>query len=133
MSPRALTLDLLPGAFAVARLAPDSEIPPWARGGAFVSVTRTGDELSLVCTEASVPPNLQAQRGLRCLRVLGPLDFSETGVLASLANPLAGAGISLFAVSTYETDYLFLTEVELEAALQALSEAGHSIRRFDPA
>ena len=129
MNQRTLTLDLLPESFAVAQLENDSVLPAWVQGGALVSVTRTETELSIVCAEASVPSDVKAQRGFRCLRVLGPLDFAETGILESLTGPLSRVGISIFAVSTYDTDYLLLAEVELEAGLSALSEAGHTIRR----
>ncbi len=124
---RSLTLELLPEPFAVARLESDSAVPGWAQGGPLVSVTRTSAELSVVCAEASVPSNVKAQRGFRCLQVVGPLDFAETGVLESLAGPLARAGISIFALSTYDTDYLFLAEVDLRLGLAALTEAGHAV------
>ena len=128
MNQHSLTLELLHETFAVAQLDGDSEVPAWAQGGPFVSVTRTRSELSIVCVEASVPSDVKAQRGFRCLRVLGPLDFVEVGVLESFAHPLANAGISIFALSTFDTDYLLLAEVELEAGLSALSAAGHVVR-----
>lgn len=127
---RSLTIELLPGTFAIAQLEPDSKVPAWAESGALVSVTRTRAELSIVCQQASLPSKVKAQRGLRCLRVLGPLDFAETGILESLADPLARAGISIFALSTYDTDYLFVAGSDLEAALSALLEAGHAVRRL---
>ncbi|MGH9870715.1 MAG: ACT domain-containing protein [Candidatus Polarisedimenticolia bacterium] len=123
------TLELLPGACAVARLGPGAEVPRWAGGGPFVSITRTGDELSIVCPEAAVPHDVTAQRGFRCLRVVGPLDFGVVGVLASLTGPLARAGISIFTVSTYDTDYLLLRESDLERAAATLTEAGHTVSR----
>jgi hypothetical protein len=124
-----LTIELLPGTFAVSRLEPDAKVPAWAERGALVSVTRTRAELSIVCEGGFVPSDVKAQRGFRCLRVVGPLDFAETGILESLANPLARAGISIFALSTYDTDFLLLPERDLEAALLALSEAGHAVSR----
>lgn len=128
MNQRSLTLELLHETFAVAQLDGDSEVPAWAQGGPLVSVTRTRSELSMVCAEAYVPADVKAQRGFRCLRVLGPLDFAEVGVLESLAHPLANAGLSIFAVSTYNTDYLLLAKVDLEAGLSALVAAGHAVR-----
>lgn len=126
--PPSLTLDVLPEPFAVVRLAADAAVPEWARGGgALVSVTRTAGELSIVCPEAAVPPDLPAQRGFRGLRVRGPLDFAAVGVLASLAAPLAAAGVSLFALSTYDTDYLLVRAADLERALAALAGAGHAL------
>lgn len=92
-----------------------------------VSVTRSASELSIVCAESCVPSSVKAQRSLRCLRVRGPLDFAEVGVLNSLTEPLAQAGISVFALSTYDTDYLLLPSSELEAAVSALIAAGHFV------
>jgi len=122
-----LKLELLPEPFAVAQLDREAAVPVWAQGSTFVSVTRTDRELSIVCTEDVVPTSVKAQRGFRCLRVVGPLDFAETGILESLAGPLAQAGISIFALSTYDTDYLFLSAVDLESGLGALSGAGHTV------
>lgn len=127
------TLELLPERFAVARFEADSAVPSWVHGGPLVSVTRTSIELSIVCAEASVPVNVKAQRGLRCLRVLGPLAFSEIGVLSSLAQSLARAGVSIFALSTYDTDYLLLADSELEAGVDGLNQAGHVVRRLGAA
>jgi hypothetical protein len=123
-----LTLTVLPETFAIARLDPDAAIPPWALAASgFVSITRTADEVSIVCAETTVPEGTRASRGWRCLRVAGPLDFALVGVLASLASPLADAGISIFAVSTYDTDYLLVREPDLIAAIQTLRRAGHVV------
>jgi len=127
-SDRHLTLDLLPGRLAIARLPPDADTPEWARGGPLVATTRTDDELSIVCTEARVPTEVTAERGLRALRVRGPLEFTLTGVLASLAAPLAAAEIAIFAVSTYDTDYLLVRDADIEAAVRSLVDAGHIIQ-----
>ncbi len=124
-----LSLTLLPDVYAICRLDATSAIPAWALGAAgLVSITRTGDELSVVCAEASVPNDVQSSRGWRCLRVAGPLDFALVGVLASLAVPLAAAGVSVFAVSTYDTDYLLIRELDVAAALHALHGAGHIVQ-----
>jgi uncharacterized protein len=119
-------LSVLPQTFAVCRLAPDAAVPPWARHG-FVSVTRTPDELSVVCDQTSVPSDVEAERDWHCLAVQGPLPFSMTGVLASLAQPLAEANISIFAISTYDTDYVLVKTTSLEAAVAALRAAGHTV------
>ena len=126
-------LEVLPERFAIAKLQADSEVPAWVQGGPLVSVTRTPAELSIVCAEASVPLDVNAERALRCLRIVGPLAFSEIGVLSSLTQPLARAGVSIFALSTYDTDYLLLAHAELEASLVALNEAGHVVRRLGAA
>ena len=127
MTTRGLTLQRLPERYAVARLEPEAEVPPWARSSTFACVTRTRHELSIVCDEAHVPAGVTAQRGFCGLRVEGPLDFSETGILASLAGPLAKAGISIFAVSTYDTDYLFVPAAQEHEAVQVLTGAGHTV------
>lgn len=92
-----------------------------------LSVTRTPSELSIVCAAGRVPAGVTAVRDWRALVVAGPLDFSEIGVLASLTGPLAGVGVSVFALSTYDTDYLLVREAALEEAVAALHEAGHAI------
>jgi len=107
-------------------LPPASPWPPRG-GGAFFSVTRTGDELSVVCLEAEAPPGARVEGGWRALKLQGPIPFSEVGVLSALAGALAGAGLSLFALSTYDTDYLLVKEVDLPGALEALREAGCEI------
>ena len=128
MTSHHLKLALIEGRLAVCRLEPGAAIPGWAWGdGAFVAVTRTRSELSIVCTEAQVPEGIAREGGWRILEVEGPLDFALTGILAALAGPLAKAGISLFAVSTFDTDYVMVKEERLEAAVAALAEAGHRI------
>jgi hypothetical protein len=118
-------LDLLHGDYAVAKLPPDSAIPGWAAGGEFVSITRTRDELSIVATV--IPASVDSRRGWRCLKVRGPLDFSLTGILASLATPLADAGVPIFAISTFDTDYVLVFESDLDRAIAALEAAGHRV------
>ena len=111
---------------AICRLAAGDTLPPWA-AGPFYSVTRTADELSVVCREAAVPAGVRSERGWRALQVQGPLDFALTGVLASLAVPLAQAGVSIFAVSTFDTDYLLVKEEQNERAARVLQLAGHEL------
>lgn len=123
----AMTLKLLDETFAIARLDSRAPVPAWATQSRFHSVTRIGSELSIVCPEGNLPSDVLAVKGWRCLGVEGPLDFQLTGVLASLAGPLADGGISLFAISTYETDYLLVKQESLAAAIDALRSAGHSI------
>lgn len=125
-----LMLLVLPGTLAICRLGPDAPIPDWARAGDFCSITRTSDELSIVCTEAAVPDGVKSDRGWRCLKIEGPLDLSLTGVLASLLSPLAEAGISIFAVSTFDTDYLLVKAENLERAAEALIQSGHQVKNL---
>ncbi len=122
-----LTLSILPGAFAICRLSPAEDVPEWAMLGEFVSITHTNEELSIVCAGENVPPDVKADRGWRALKVEGPLDLALTGVLASLANPLAAANINLFAVSTFDTDYLLVKEYNFTRACVVLRQAGLSI------
>jgi hypothetical protein len=123
----ALTLVVVPGIYAVCRLGPREPVPPWAEPGSFLSVTRTGAELSIVCAQEGVPADAPAERGWRCLRVGGPLGFGVSGILASLAGPLASSGVSIFVVSTYDTDYLLVQDRDLERACDALVRAGHRV------
>ncbi|WP_412062398.1 ACT domain-containing protein [Rubrivirga sp. IMCC45206] len=122
-----MTLDLVPGRLAVGRLAPDAPVSDWMTTGAVSSVTRTAAELSVVCAEAAVPPDVVAERGWRALTVRGPLDFALTGILAGLAAPLAQAGVSIFALSTYDTDVLLVRDRQLAQAVAALRAAGHEV------
>ena len=123
---KSLNLTLLPDRLAVCRLPPDAPLPA-ETGGSLWSVTRTRNELSLVLSEEAVQEGWKAERDWRCLEVTGPLDFSLTGILASLATPLAEAKVSLFAVSTYDTDYVLVREANLEKAIDALRGAGHRV------
>jgi len=125
VTPRSLSV--VSGRYAVVRLEPDALVPPWAWRGAVASVTRTPRELSIVCDDASVPPDARAERGFRALVIDGQLDFAMTGVLASVVEPLAAAGISLFAFSTYETDYVLVKDERFAEAVAALGAAGHDV------
>jgi GNAT superfamily N-acetyltransferase len=126
-----MTLDVLPGTIAIVQLDARAPTPAWAQG-AFASVTRTAGELSIVCDETSVPGEARAERGWRVLRVAGPLDFALTGVLASLTAPLAAATVSIFAVSTFDTDYILVRADALDRALEALRGAGHEVTGAPP-
>jgi hypothetical protein len=120
-----LTLSLLPDNYSICRLGPAADIPPWALAGNFFSITRTEEELSLVCSQEVVPDGVLCEKGWRCIMVVGPLDFSLTGILASLTASLAEVGISVFAISTFDTDYLLVKADNLKRALLKLQEAGH--------
>jgi hypothetical protein len=122
-----LTLTLLDGTFAVCHLPADAVVPVWAWTGEVACVTRTRDELSIVCRADLVPDEVLRESGWRCLKVKGPLDFALTGVFARIAQPLADAGVSLFAVMTYDTDYVMVKDDRLRDAVQALISAGHTV------
>jgi hypothetical protein len=121
-----VTLDLMPNAYAICRLDAYASLPDWAMRP-FSSITRTANELSIVCASDDVPADVQAQRGYRGLAVRGPLDFSLVGVVAALAGTLAAASISIFVVSTHDTDYLFVRGAELDRAIAALRGAGQIV------
>lgn len=123
-------LRLLGDRLAVCKLAPQAGIPEWARTGDLVSITRTPTELSIVCLHEVVPEGVHAERGWRAFMVIGPLDFSLVGVLAALASVLAEAGISIFVLSTYDTDYLLVKEAQLERAASALIAAGYDLEAW---
>jgi uncharacterized protein len=124
---RRLRLHILPGTFAICRLDPDAAVPPSISAGGVVSVTRTPAELSIVCEQDAVPEGVRCETGWKCLAVEGPLAFSETGVLASVAGPLADAGVSIFAMSTFDTDYVLVHGSQLPRATGVLDAAGHQV------
>lgn len=123
-----LVLSVLSPRLAVCRLDPRASLATLPFPAEFFSITRTGDELSIVCDESDVPDGAVVEPGWRALKVEGPLDFSLTGILAGLAGALAGAGISLFAISTYDTDYVLVRGASLPEAVSALRSAGYFVR-----
>ena len=124
---RRFDLTVLPGTLAIVRLSADALLPSWATQGAFFSVTRTSDELSVVCAARQIPRGVAAETGWRALKVAGPFALSELGVLAELTAPLAKASVSLFVISTFDTDYLLVSEKQLDAAIATLRDAGHQV------
>jgi hypothetical protein len=122
-----LKLSVLPQALVVCQLAPDEPIPAWATGGELWSVTRTPDELSLVCAADAPPPGVRGEGPWRALEVAGPLDFALVGVLSGIAAPLAAAGVSIFTIATYDTDYVLVRAHRLAEAVAALRAAGHTV------
>ena len=121
-----LQLEIFPEPYAVCRLAPHAAAPTWARGG-LVAITRTPDELSVICQQDKVPASTTATRGWRCLRVAGTLDFSLIGVIAGLTRVLATARISVLVTSTFDTDYLLIREPDLTQATTVLQAAGYPV------
>lgn len=122
-----LTIVLLPDRLAICKLSPAAPIPAWAHGGPFNSITRTDDELSIITADNNIPTDVTCDHDWRAFKVQGPLEFSLTGVLESVAHPLAEAGISIFAIATYNTDYVLVKAANLEQAISALRNAGHLI------
>jgi len=120
-----LDLHLEPDELAVCRLDPGDSIPDWGRRGPFWSLSRSAEEWSLVCAMEEVPDGVTHDGPWRALKVAGPLEFSLTGIVAGLSGPLADAGIPVFVVSTYHTDYLLVRKHRLKEALEALSPLCH--------
>ena len=128
-----LVVDLRPGDYAMARL-PASSLPAATglfelAGSAMVSLTRTPDEISVVCPTEFVPAAEQVDSGWRLLTVRGPLEFTLTGIMAALSGALAAAGVSLFALSTFDTDHVLVKAADLSRAIDALTEAGHEVHQ----
>ncbi len=123
-----LSLSLLPDQYAVCQLEPAAPVPQWSSSGPFTSVTRTSDELSIVCLKSQVPKGVRTEGPWIVYKVEGPLDFGLTGILASVANPLADAKVSIFAISTFDTDYILVKAENLEKSLSALRNAGFVIK-----
>ena len=121
------TLNLLSDEMAIARMPATAPLPEWVLDAPFFSVTRTPDELSILCPSHLLPAEITAERGWRCLQVAGPLDFDLVGVLASLLEPLQMVGISVFVLSTYDTDYILVKATQLTVAIDALQEAGYLV------
>ena len=123
----------LPGLYIIARLAPDAPVPGWAARGEFTSVTRTAEELSIVCAADNLPADIHCSHYWICLKLEGPFAFSETGILLSFIEPLSRGAIPMFAISTWDTDYLMIQEEFAGIALDALQRAGHELwRRGEP-
>jgi len=122
-----MDLNILPDILGICRLKPDAAPPKWALRSPFFSITQTQDEFSVVCAESFIPEDVAYESGWRCFQVQGPLDFSLTGILASLATTLAEADVSIFAISTYETDYILVKQDQIERARGALTQQGHHI------
>ncbi len=121
-----MKLMVLDDRLAVCRLSSAEDVPEWVwREKGLVSVTYTADELSIVCASAVVPEGVRCEGGWRAMKVEGPLDFALTGILAALAGPLAEAGIAIFAISTYDTDYILVKEEKLKEATEVLRQQGH--------
>ncbi len=127
MEPPRLKLLLLPDLLAVCRLERGQEIPAWATGGDFYSVSRIREELSIICASSSVPENVRASRGWRAIKIEGPLDLDLVGILVSVAVPLAHAGIGILPVGTFDTDYILVRDRQLGEALKALRATGFNI------
>lgn len=125
MDLKKLSLLILPERMAVCRFEPTAPLPDWVDTSSFYSVTRTDEELTVVCRETALDAGATCDGGWRCFRVQGVFDFSEIGIMFSLTRPLAKSGVSVFVISTYDTDYFLVKEKDLAKAIDALTAAGH--------
>jgi len=123
------SLSLLKNSFAICRLDKNATIPTWAYIGEFFSITRTPDELSIVCPQTAVPDGTNCETGWRCLKVESPFEFDLAGAISSIAAPLVEADVDLFVVATQDSDYLMVKETDLERTVLVLSRAGHRVDR----
>ena len=126
---RALDLTVETWELAVCGLAADAAVPDWATRGPFHAIVGSPGELTVVCDAGIVPAHVRSQKGWRCFSLAGPIAFTETGVVSSIAVPLAAAGIGIFVISTFDTDYVLVPGPRLADAVNALEEAGHRVRR----
>ena len=117
----------LPGIYAIVRLSPDAAVPVWATKGDFTSITRSADELSVVCPTDNLPRDIDSGPPWICFKLEGPFAFSQTGILLSFIEPLSSNSIPIFAISTYDTDYVLIQEEFAGFALDTLREAGHEL------
>ena len=124
---RKYRLSRVAGQYAVCRLVVGSPVPAWAAGDGFWSVTKTDEELSVVCLAERVPAEVQAARDWACFWLQGPFDFAETGVLAGLIAPLSAKGVSIFAISTYDTDYILVKQADAARAENIWRKLGHEL------
>lgn len=123
-----MSLAVLPGRLALCQRSPDDSIPEFMARSRFFSITRTDEEISLVLPEEMVPAEWNAEKGWRCFKVLGSLNLEMTGILASLTSCLADEGITVLALSTYNTDYLLVRERDLEKACAGLEAQGYEVQ-----
>ncbi len=121
MSNSQLSLLVMPDKIAICQMDKDAIIPSWATSDSFFAIVKTDDELSVVCSASSVPDGVKSDKEWRAFKVEGTLDFSLIGVIASLSNPLAAAKISIFVISTFNTDYFLVKNVDCDKAITVLS------------
>jgi len=131
MKLKKLSLRLLPERMAVCRFEPSAPLPDWIDAAGFYSVTRTAEELTIVCSEAFARHDTICEHGWRCFKVRGALDFSEIGIIFSIARPLAENGVSIFVLSTFDTDYFMVKQTDLAKTIDALKATGHRIAPED--
>lgn len=128
MNTKNIDIKLLEGKYAVCQLDDTEEVPTWAKGGEFLSITRTSEELSIVTLEENVPETIKTERDWRVLQVEGQLDFSLVGILAGISSVLAKKAISIFVISTFNTDYILVKDDKLKNAIGTLVNEGYGVK-----
>lgn len=113
--------------YAIVRLAPDDSVPEWATQGEFTSISRSADELSIVCPAENLPADVHSPHHWICVKLEGPFPFSQTGILMSFIEPLSSNRVPIFAISTYDTDYVLVPEEFWGIAFSLLQKAGHEV------
>ena len=126
-----LNLTVLPYQLGICRLEPDQALPAWALQRPFYHISRTLDELSIICETQIIPGDVKCEPGWRAIKLEGPFDFSLIGIMLSAAAPLAEAGISILSISTFDTDYILVKEAHIAGAIKALAGAGHVVRTLN--
>lgn len=126
-----LVLSTLDGFFAICKLNPQTKIPNWALKGEFYSITRTSEELSILCPQKIIPDEITSVGRWRGLKIEGPFKFTEIGILNSITAPMASVNISLLSISTFDTDYVFIQDDQFEDALLILAANGHEVPSTD--
>ena len=124
-----MTLTLYPEDYAVCQLAASAAVPDWANDGRFNSISKTEDELSIVCESTLIKGDIRAEKGWRTFKLHGPFAFDELGIIASLTTPLAKAGVGVFVISTFNTDYLMVKAAQLQETLMVL-ENHHNVKKL---
>ena len=125
------SLKILPEQMAICRFSPKAPLPDWIGETGFYSLTLTDVALTIVCPETRLAPGTTGETGWRCFKVQGVLDFSEIGIIFSLTRPLAENGVSVFVISTFDTDYFMVKEKDLAKAIDALTAEGHKVLKED--
>ena len=123
-----LELDVLAESLAICRLGADAPIPAWATARPFFAISRTSDELSIICQDVLVPAGVTVSRDWRALRLHGPFDLGLVGILFAVVAPLAAADVSIMPIATYDTDYILVRSADLPRAIDAIRRAGHDVR-----
>lgn len=122
-----IKLKQLNGVYGIARLDAADPIPAWADGNGFVSISRTDDELSIVCLQERIPNGVKQDRDWSCFKFEGPFAFGETGIVQSVIQPLSENDIGVFVVSTFDGDHLLVKAEDMARARELLIDAGHTL------